>query len=345
MRENLKQRIAPHSTQTVEAGLDRMSLELMRLYEDAKIRCDSAVRNVVLIIQQNLGTDFFRYDACLVRDGCFFAAFVLANDPAGTKEDVDVCLQALSQMRWIFSKSDERMNTLRMVWESRVRNESPNPPDSSLSDLVTNAYSDVRRHPPRTLSVPPLALVPPHDTAGLSQSAPTTAYSEDGRWPVPTSSDSRTLPAHSSLTSQLGSPLMLPHHSPRYRQVSQSLPQLGTPPTIGSSLTASSSGLLVGPSTSSLSFVRPEAAQQQSYYMSASSYEYANYEEASPTSGDHANSSSDSNHTSTPPAVRYQPSQYFSDAVTYPHPPVTEGSPGGTLHQSPTPDDVGGPYY
>ncbi|THH33867.1 hypothetical protein EUX98_g215 [Antrodiella citrinella] len=74
--------------------------------------------------------------------------------------------------------------------------------------------------------------------------------------------------------------------------------------------------------------------------MPASSYDY--YEEASgSTSTDHAQSSSDSNHTPTPP-VRYQPSQYFSDTVGgY---SVNEGSPGALHHhQSPAaPDETGG---
>ena len=100
--------------------MDRRSIESVRLYDDAKARCDSIVRDVLNIIRVNLTTDLFRYDACLVRDGCFFAAFVLA-DGSGSQEDVDVCLTALSQMRWIFSKSEERMHTVQMVWQARVQ--------------------------------------------------------------------------------------------------------------------------------------------------------------------------------------------------------------------------------
>ncbi|TCD61677.1 hypothetical protein EIP91_008099 [Steccherinum ochraceum] len=339
IRENLKQRVAPHPPQTVDPSMDRATVDLRRLYDEAKIRCDRAVRNVVLIIQQNLGTDFFRYDACLVRDGCFFAAFVVANDPQGSKDDVDLCLAALSQMRWMFSKSDERISTIRMIWDSRVHNQSPNLSEQSLGDLVTTNYSDVRRHPNRTLSVPPLALIPPHDVAALSQSAPTTAYSEDGRWPVPPSGESKMLPGHGTMSSHISSPLTVQHHSPRYRHVSQ---PLGAP-SVGSSLAASSSSLLAGPSSASMAFANADAGQQ-SYYLPSTAYGgYTGYDDG----GDHAHSSSDSNHTSTPPAGHAARYHYFPEAVTgYSHPTVTEGSPGRTLHQSPSPDDVGaGSYY
>ena len=72
---------------------------LGRLHEKAKSRCVSVVREVVKIIQHNLGTSFFQYDASLVRDGCFFAAFLLAGE-TGSGSDVQACLQALNEMRW-----------------------------------------------------------------------------------------------------------------------------------------------------------------------------------------------------------------------------------------------------
>lgn len=324
--------------------MDRRSIEPVRLYDDAKARCDSIVRDVLNIIRANLTTDLFRYDASLVRDGCFFAAFVLA-DGSGSKEDVDVCLAALSQMRWIFSKSEERINTLRMLWETRVRNDSPHPSEAPLSGLIPSNYSDIRRQSRNSFSVPPLALIPPHDSAVQSHSAPTTAYSDDGRWPhLPSTSDARVLPLHVPLQAHLGSPLAVPQHSPRYSQVTQPLPQLGGQ-GMNNALTGSPPTLLPGPS--SLAFARPDAAQQ--YYMQASAYaEYSGYDDqaASYSVSDHAHSSSDSNHTPTPPALRYQQSpQFFQDTVAYSHAPVTDGSSGDALHQSPAPDDVGGGGY
>lgn len=341
IRESLKQRLPPGAPQTVGASsMDRRSIDLLQLYQNAKMRCRNSVRSIITIIRQNLGTDFFRFDSCLVRDGCFYAAYLLAND-SGSQGEVDTCITALREMRWIFSKSDERINTLRLIWESRIRNESPNPSDGSAGDLLVNGYSGVRRQPDRTHSVPPLALTMPHNPSELSQSAPTTAYSEDGRWPVHTavgdSSVRTTLPPRGSIHPHLGSPLVQ-HHSPsRYRQP---LPTMAAS-SVGGSIPSSSSNMMAGPS--SLGFARPEAVQ--SYYaLPTTSYDYATYDD--PSTGDHAHSSSDSTNTPPPPPVRYPSTQYFSDPVTYPTGAV--GSPSDTLQPSPAPapDEIGGgPSY
>jgi hypothetical protein len=84
------------------------------------------------------GTGLFGWDAGLVRDGCFFAGYLVAGgerealggeydsiereersfDP---EEGMDICMKALTGMRWAFSKTEERERTLRMVWESNER--------------------------------------------------------------------------------------------------------------------------------------------------------------------------------------------------------------------------------
>ncbi|KAH9180309.1 hypothetical protein EDB89DRAFT_2062044 [Lactarius sanguifluus] len=51
-----------------------------RLLKIADARCHEVVRRVIVIIRQHLGTPFFEYDASLVRDGCFFAGFLLAGE-------------------------------------------------------------------------------------------------------------------------------------------------------------------------------------------------------------------------------------------------------------------------
>jgi hypothetical protein len=64
-----------------------------------------------------------------MRDGCFFAAFLLASDDSGTylgtedelTSDIEICLRALRAMRWGFSKSEEREHTVWMVWEATRR--------------------------------------------------------------------------------------------------------------------------------------------------------------------------------------------------------------------------------
>jgi hypothetical protein len=73
---------------------------------------------------------FFTYDAGLVKDGCFFAGFMLAQGDLEDEADclelgmdvedgVEVCLRALGTMEWVFAKSDERQQTVNMVWEAR----------------------------------------------------------------------------------------------------------------------------------------------------------------------------------------------------------------------------------
>lgn len=73
---------------------------------------------------------FFTYDAGLVKEGCFFAGFMLAQGDLEDEGDcielgmdvedgVEVCLRALGTMEWVFAKSDERQETMTMVWEAR----------------------------------------------------------------------------------------------------------------------------------------------------------------------------------------------------------------------------------
>ncbi|KAH9981533.1 hypothetical protein BGW80DRAFT_1270701, partial [Lactifluus volemus] len=160
-----------------------------RLLKIADARCHEVVQRVVIIIRQQLGTPFFEYDASLVRDGCFFA---------GLDEDVQTCLQALRQMRWAFSKGEEREKTVRMVWESR-KGSNTRPCTSTSPTLTTPVFElqpagthflrthSHRPHPP-PLSIPPLSSTP--GLRGLDTSAPTTACTEDSNWASPLSATS-----------------------------------------------------------------------------------------------------------------------------------------------------------
>jgi hypothetical protein len=40
------------------------------------------------------------------------------------EDGVEVCLHALGAMEWVFSKSDERQQTIKMVWEARKMREA-----------------------------------------------------------------------------------------------------------------------------------------------------------------------------------------------------------------------------
>lgn len=136
-----------------------------------------------------------------MRDGCFFAGFLLAGE-GGSDEDVQTCLQALRQMRWAFSKGEEREKTIWMVWESRKGSNTR--PCTSISPTLSAPVFELqptgtqflrthsqRPHPP-PLSIPPLSSTP--GISSLDTSAPTTACTEDS-WASPlsaTSSDSHS---------------------------------------------------------------------------------------------------------------------------------------------------------
>lgn len=72
---------------------------LARLHAIAEAKCRDVAQHVVSLVCRHLGTSFFAYDASLVRDGCFFAGYTLLSDE-GSDEQSEICLRALSEMRW-----------------------------------------------------------------------------------------------------------------------------------------------------------------------------------------------------------------------------------------------------
>jgi hypothetical protein len=202
IREALKQRTVVHPTcdRNMSVAIPNSSPRSVqldaatRLLKIADARCHEVVRRVVVIIRQHLGTPFFEFDASLVRDGCFFAGFLLAGE-GGSDEDVQTCLQALRQMRWAFSKGEEREKTIRMVWESRKGNTRS---CASISPTLTAPMFDLqpgtqflrtqsqRPHPP-PLSIPVSSTCGIHS---LDTSAPTTACTDESSWASPLSATS-----------------------------------------------------------------------------------------------------------------------------------------------------------
>lgn len=202
IREALKQRLVALPVQETSGYLPdshpssraRKSDIIVRLHMKANSKCHTVVRQVVTILRKNLGTPFFQYDAALVRDGCFFAGFLLAGE-SGTRDDVEVCLAALSEMRWAYSKTDERQRTVRLVWDARAaqsrgptsRGFSSSPSEDTVRGPGVFEGSYVRRALMRPTSVPPLSLSATTMGANFDGSAPATACTSDGRWPSTTS--------------------------------------------------------------------------------------------------------------------------------------------------------------
>ncbi|KAF8894459.1 hypothetical protein BD779DRAFT_1501136 [Infundibulicybe gibba] len=149
IRESLKQCISesPANDNSTRPGSYSSSSPYLpphHLHQIATRKCHRLLPIVLDIIKVNLaggGADaggLFRWDAGIIRDGCFFAGFLAASSDGdmidyeegdnyhsdgaarfGTEEAVGLCLEALGEMRWAYSKSEERAETIRMVWENR----------------------------------------------------------------------------------------------------------------------------------------------------------------------------------------------------------------------------------
>ncbi|GJE90864.1 GAL4 and fungal transcription factor domain-containing protein [Phanerochaete sordida] len=209
IREGLKAKLDSVLSQgshgpDVEGGLVTSRDGLSHLYDKARTRCINAVQEVVKIIQGNLGSTLFQFDASIIRDGCFFAAFLLAGE-SGSSSDVEACLQALNEMRWVFSKSEERMHTVQMVWQARVqqgrgaaRTQSGSPGAGAGASFSLDDLSyPTGKEPSRSLTIPSLSV-----TTGLtsrSHPSPNAGIPHDEGWTSTTlSTDSGSLHSQSS---------------------------------------------------------------------------------------------------------------------------------------------------
>lgn len=113
-------------------------------------------------------------------------------------DGVSICLTALSTMRWGFSKSEEREETIRMVWENRKLRHQGHPhhlplyeanyPQTNLS--ITNSQLHVNLPPSSHGNLAMLAsgdrpMLPPlnlYTSQSRVDSRPSTGCSSDG-WP------------------------------------------------------------------------------------------------------------------------------------------------------------------
>ncbi|KAF8754109.1 GAL4-like Zn(II)2Cys6 (or C6 zinc) binuclear cluster DNA-binding domain [Rhizoctonia solani] len=145
IRESLKQRMIEHRRTRDAAFIvdpdvshEPLLAKLTRLHSIAEGKCQDVAGQIVTLIRRHLGSSFFQYDASLVRDGCFYAGLCLARD-SGTEEDIRTCVQALEEMRWAFSKSEERIATLKWAWRTAR--------STRKSDCGANVLSGPIRHP------------------------------------------------------------------------------------------------------------------------------------------------------------------------------------------------------
>ncbi|KAJ7445721.1 hypothetical protein B0H11DRAFT_1746591 [Mycena galericulata] len=212
-----------------------------QLHAIASRKCLRLLPSVLGIMRSHLarnvnGASLFSWDAGAVRDGCFFAGFLCAsidNDAAefavenrefkhadmesvrsglDTEDGVRLCLSVLKEMLWAFSKSEEREETVRRIWEDKKKrklehqhSQQPLPPyDLDYHSQPQTTYPepfaskwvhdvDAHGHMPLMLVerpiLPPLNLLH-HDSPPRHaiDSAPSTGYSVDGAggsgWPT-----------------------------------------------------------------------------------------------------------------------------------------------------------------
>ncbi|KAF5330912.1 hypothetical protein D9619_005846 [Psilocybe cf. subviscida] len=193
-----------------------------QLHATAMRKCAALLPRVIYILRRALqhqqqqqlsfgpgapdGPSIFRWDAGLVRDGCFFAGYLAANTSAdyisaplpsgdegdqdaigaggspsvGTDEGVRVCLAALSAMRWGFSKSEEREDTIRMIWDSqRMRRQGQGHHvgmyEAAQADYASGPLGDAMHHhvtPTISSTSPHLGMGVGSMTGGTSSDRP-----------------------------------------------------------------------------------------------------------------------------------------------------------------------------
>ncbi|TFK42735.1 hypothetical protein BDQ12DRAFT_623993 [Crucibulum laeve] len=242
IREALKQHIASAPTQVSYPASSRPSshsstsspyLPPLHLHAIAARKCTSLLPSIINIIKRQLGSSgLFKWDAGLVRDGCFFAGYLAASMDGdaiytsvddrysksedqihfATEEAITICVSALTEMNWAYSKTEEREEAIKMIWrgpsldqssQSNFSTHLPEPHAAHYRQTQVNLQHRPLQNIPASFSengdrplLPPLAL---YTSARRSESAPTTACTTDGSgangWP------SYTPPGTASTTS------------------------------------------------------------------------------------------------------------------------------------------------
>jgi len=284
IRESLKQYASPPSTPATHSPTRSPApfVSPHRLHDIASRKCFRLLPCVLSIIKHHLTlsyeipdpTSLFKWDTGLVRDGCFFAAFLSASvdseqlidyathepsasylgrvqfkqepserssigfGPGGgvdivrpgllpildADEGTRICLAAIGEMRWAFSKSEEREEAIRIVWEDnkiKKQRQSQQHQHHFSPGAVGGGHHGIPSLPQLDLRYPPqqthyaLNLSPLSPTHSASTSAPVTACTTDGGgangWPTytpPGTSSSSNGTSHSTRNSPVFAPSM-----------------------------------------------------------------------------------------------------------------------------------------
>ncbi len=116
----LKQRIISSGEKFfADANACRGNVEASPFALFAEERCKEKLESVLSVVRKHTRSNAFAYEGSLIRDGVFFAAYMLA-DSRSSSDELESCLTALRQCRWAFCKSDEREQTLQHMRENQA---------------------------------------------------------------------------------------------------------------------------------------------------------------------------------------------------------------------------------
>ncbi|KAJ9108955.1 hypothetical protein QFC21_000277 [Naganishia friedmannii] len=127
--------------QTQPHSRDQNILEIQHLRSIARAKCDHILREIVGIVKRHVNTNFFEWDASLVRDGTYYAAMLLA-ERSGSDNDISCCLEALSEMRWAFARTQERSREPLSIYSLEPGVPNIASINNAESDLLAGAMED-----------------------------------------------------------------------------------------------------------------------------------------------------------------------------------------------------------
>ncbi|KAF7441014.1 hypothetical protein PC9H_001363 [Pleurotus ostreatus] len=246
IRETLKHRLTRkacspplYSANSPDPSSQHPASSTHNLHAIALHHCSRLLPSIISIVKHHLergtrdpdGASLFKWDTGLVKDGVFFAGILAAggesdlqnsrDDHTFKQEDIEsltfsakaesaqLCLRALSEMRWAYAKSEDRVDTIEHIWENSHRNMqlAPTAEYTSSQDMTPFRHQDQQRLCPLPVytynkaviqSGPHLGLPlstlnersgrPPLSVAlsprTYAESAPNTACSTDGSAPI-----------------------------------------------------------------------------------------------------------------------------------------------------------------
>ncbi|KAH7107759.1 hypothetical protein BKA62DRAFT_146090 [Auriculariales sp. MPI-PUGE-AT-0066] len=163
------------STYPMPDSYDHRTVEQMnqarRAWSIARSSCLDLAHEVIDMTRQYQHTHFFSYDAALVRDGCYYAADLLAEEE-NTDEIIHLVMQVLGEMRWAFCRSERYRAELaakRATRPTQVMFQSRNASASHTASIGNSSLPPDSRE--KQLPLPPASRTDPYNAATTSRAA------------------------------------------------------------------------------------------------------------------------------------------------------------------------------